>query len=146
VEADAFGGVLLDDLGRILLREPRGGFGGYAWTFPKGRPQEGDTPEVTACREVEEETGYRGQVLGRIPGTFRAEPGATRNVFFLMRPCGDPQAFDSGETQSIRWVSFTEARQLIGQTPYRPGRYRDLEILEAAEHFATSMGLCIRSS
>ena len=29
----AAGGVVFDDRGRVLVRRPRGGFGGYAWTF-----------------------------------------------------------------------------------------------------------------
>ena len=35
--ADAFGGVLVRDDGKILVREPKGHYGGYVWTFPKGR-------------------------------------------------------------------------------------------------------------
>jgi 8-oxo-dGTP pyrophosphatase MutT (NUDIX family) len=42
---------------RVLLRRPRGDFDGYVWTFPKGRPEPGETPELAALREVKEETG-----------------------------------------------------------------------------------------
>ena len=57
----AYGGVVINDQGEILLREPRNHFDGYVWTFPKGRPEKeqrpGETPEETAFREVLEETG-----------------------------------------------------------------------------------------
>ena len=43
--AVAYGGVVIDDHGRILLRKPANGFDGYVWTFPKGRPQSGETDE-----------------------------------------------------------------------------------------------------
>ena len=47
-KADAYGGVLIDDAGRILLREPTDHFGGYVWTFAKGRIDKGETPEQAA--------------------------------------------------------------------------------------------------
>ena len=36
---------------------------GYVWTFPKGRPDAGETPERAALREVKEETGYSTKVI-----------------------------------------------------------------------------------
>ena len=56
---DAFGGVLVREDGKILLREPKGHYGGYVWTFPKGRADEGESAREAALREVREETGYR---------------------------------------------------------------------------------------
>lgn len=40
----AFGGVVVDAEGRVLLREPADHFGGYVWTFPKGRPDANESP------------------------------------------------------------------------------------------------------
>ena len=56
----AYGGIVVDAKGRILLREPSGHFDGYVWTFPKGRPQPGETAEEAALRETREETGWSG--------------------------------------------------------------------------------------
>ena len=72
VLAKAYGGVVLDK-GRVLLRRPKGDFDGYVWTFPKGRPDAGETPEQAALREVKEETGYSAKVIGKLPGSFRGE-------------------------------------------------------------------------
>jgi hypothetical protein len=63
-----FGGVLIDEQGRVLLREPTNHFGGYVWTFPKGGSERGETPEATALREVLEETGYEAEIVCRLPG------------------------------------------------------------------------------
>lgn len=53
---------------RIPLREPSGHFDGYVWTFPKGRPEGGETtPEETALRETCGETGVLAEIIGRIP-------------------------------------------------------------------------------
>ena len=54
--ADAYGGVLIDPSGRVLLREPTGHFGGYAWTYAKGRPDPGESPSDAALREGRERT------------------------------------------------------------------------------------------
>jgi hypothetical protein len=33
----AYGGVLIDQKGRVLLRKPKVEYDGYVWTFPKGK-------------------------------------------------------------------------------------------------------------
>jgi 8-oxo-dGTP diphosphatase len=128
-KADAYGAVLINASGEVLLREPSGHFGGYVWTFAKGRSDPGETPAQTALREVREETGYDAEILAVIPTAF---PGTTTvTAFFLAAPIGEPGAF-SRETASIRWVSFEAAAGLIALTKTSYGRQRDLDILEAA--------------
>ena len=82
--AHAYGGVIFDRAGRVLLRQPTGRFDGYAWTFAKGRPDAGETPERTALRETLEETGYDAEIVAPIEGEFVG--GTTVNRYFLMRP------------------------------------------------------------
>lgn len=124
------GGVLIDDAGHVLLREPTGHFGGYVWTFAKGRVDPGETPEQAALREVQEETGYRAEVVTAIPGQFKGTTGST--VMFVMRPVGMPEVPSSSETNATKWVSSEQAKQLIRLTTSAIGRERDLSILEAA--------------
>src|SRR3989442_1492599 len=122
-KASAYGGVVIDAEGRVLLREPDGHYDGYVWTFAKGRPGPDESPEVVALREVLEETGYESRIMRRIPGSFQG--GTTSNVYFLMtavRQAGLPD----WETQTVRWATFDEARELIGQTVNAIGRERDL--------------------
>lgn len=44
----ACGGVLINDQGEVLLRQPAGCYDGYGWTFPKGQPAPGESLEETA--------------------------------------------------------------------------------------------------
>ena len=125
----AFGGVIINEQAQVLLREPSGHYDGYVWTFAKGTPNQGETPEQTALREVVEETGILGRIIARIPGKF---PGSTTsNEFFLMSVLEDTRRFHR-ETQAIQWVSQDEAKRLIRLTSNQTGRKRDLAILEAA--------------
>jgi 8-oxo-dGTP pyrophosphatase MutT (NUDIX family) len=121
-------GVVLIDNGMVLLRKPSGGFGGYEWTFSKGRPDPGETLQDAAIRETMEETGYEctlGTSLGVFPGT------TTDTTFFLATP-GKKTGEPSWETERIEWFAPEEARRAIMKTPDRTGRMRDLEVLEAA--------------
>lgn len=131
-KASAYGGILLTRGGRILLREPANHYDGYVWTFAKGRPEKGDSPEQTALREVEEELGYVAEVVDILPGVYQG--GTTTNAFFVMRHHGLPRKPD-WETASIRWVDFEQAEQLIQRTTNKVGRIRDLAILKAAQEW-----------
>lgn len=129
-KALAYGGVVVDRRGRILLREPSNHFDGYVWTFSKGRPSHGETPEQTAVRETREETGVVAEIVAQIPGTFAG--GTTDNVYFLMRPTGEAGE-PEGETASVCWVATPgRAREMISETTNPLGRARDLAVLQAA--------------
>lgn len=123
------GGVLIDEQGRVLLRTPSNGFGGDRWTFPKGRPEPGESGEQAALREVREETGYDATIVAPVPGSYEGE--TTENRYWLMRPQAHAQA-PHWETEQIRWCTPAEARALIAQTPSATKRRRDLAVLEAA--------------
>jgi 8-oxo-dGTP pyrophosphatase MutT (NUDIX family) len=123
--------LVFDSEGRVLLREPRGHFDGYVWTFAKGRPDPGESPDATARREAEEETCVHARILAPIPGEFAG--GTTINRFFLMVPDGPitPLSPHAPETISVRWVKPDEARTLIEMTQNATGKERDLAVLEA---------------
>lgn len=133
--ADSHGGVVVSGGNRVLLREPHAHHGGYAWTFAKTEGNPGETPEDAAVRAVMEKTGYRATIRARIPGLF--EGSATVTDYFLMDAEHPPQRA-GWQTARLRWATFDEARDLIGQTSNTEGRDRDLAVLEAAERtFAT---------
>lgn len=127
--ATAYGGVVFDDDGQVLLRKPSSEFDGYVWTFAKGRPKPGQGPEEAALCEVQEETGLVCEIVAGVPGSF--EDGTTINEYFLMKPVRDAGAFDS-ETEEVRWVTPEQAREMIARTRSAVGRKRDLAVLEAA--------------
>lgn len=126
----AYGGVLVDERGRVLLREPAGHYDGYVWTFPKGRPDPGETPEQAALREVKEETGYTAEIIAKLPGSYVG--GVTTTEYFLMRPAGEPEPFNRGETRRIGWEPLEDAGKLVALTTNAAGRKRDQQVLSAA--------------
>jgi 8-oxo-dGTP pyrophosphatase MutT (NUDIX family) len=125
----AHGGVVFDSRGRVLLFRPRGGFGGYAWTFPKGRPDRGEEPEQTAVREVREETGVEATIVAPIPGSFEGD--TTDTTYYLMRFVRDTKHLGP-EAEAIQWALPQAAVGLIAQTRSVVGRQRDLAVLKAA--------------
>jgi 8-oxo-dGTP diphosphatase len=129
MKPNCYGGIIFDDQGRILLRKPTGGWGGYAWTFAKGSSDPGETPQTTALREVLEETGYRCEIISPIPGSFESDTCWTS--YFLMRPITQVNPFDH-ETEQVRWVTVDEARLMLAESSSVKGKARDLAALAAA--------------
>jgi 8-oxo-dGTP pyrophosphatase MutT (NUDIX family) len=124
----AYGGVVFNSRGEVLLRSPKGGYGGDRWTFPKGRPNNGETEEAAALREVREETGYDARIICALSEGYDGD--VTTTYYFVMESTGEPGPFDS-ETEEVRWVSHSGAVALIDQSVNRK-RKRDLAVLKAA--------------
>jgi 8-oxo-dGTP pyrophosphatase MutT (NUDIX family) len=124
----AYGGVVFNSRGEVLLRSPKGGYGGDRWTFPKGRPNNGETEEAAALREVREETGYDAKIICALSEGYDGD--VTTTYYFVMESTGEPGPFDS-ETEEVRWVSHSDAIALIDQKDNRK-RHRDLAVLKAA--------------
>ncbi|HCR9779068.1 TPA: NUDIX hydrolase [Pseudomonas aeruginosa] len=131
-KAVAYGGVVIDPNGYLLMREVKNHFDGYVWTFAKGRQDKGESPRQTAQREVREEMGIDATILSAIPGEFAG--GSTINRFFLMlTDRGTPDlTFGNRETERLIWATAEEAKRLIAQSTNTKGRQRDLAILQAA--------------
>ena len=125
----AYGGVIINEQGQVLLREPSNHFDGYVWTFAKGKPNPSESPEQTALREVFEETGVRCRIVTKIPGSF--DGSTTSNEYFLMAPVENTGEYH-WETNAVQWATKEEARKLIAMTKKPKGRTRDLKLLEAA--------------
>jgi len=132
----AFGGVLIDEAGRVLLRKPAGLHKTRVWTFAKGKPLEGETAEQTALREVFEETGVRAKILRQlvIP---RAELEFSDD-YYLMLPLEETGRFDA-ETTAIVWATRDQAEELISMTEDPERRLRDLKILRFAYEAITEV-------
>ena len=125
-QANAFGGILTNNSGKILLRKPANHYGGYVWTFAKGRQDHDETPQETALREVYEETGYRAKITGVIPKVFAGETSST--IFFMMKPISQQESYD-WETSETVWVNLDEAMELVSQNETSIGRKRDMSII-----------------
>lgn len=138
----AFGGVVVDTRGRILLREVAGHYDGYVWTFAKGRPDHGESPRQAALREVKEEMGVDARILLPLPSSFTG--GTTQTQFFLM--VVDERNVEMNhrckETSGLCWALPHEAVRLISQTTNELGRERDLMVLaESMRYLPTPIPL-----
>lgn len=76
----------------LLIRQFRPPAGRLMLEFPAGLIDPGETPETTAVRELYEETGYRGRILGKtLPGW--SSPGLTGETISMVRMEIDGDAF-----------------------------------------------------
>lgn len=114
------GGVVIKD-DKVLLVAPSGGFGGYSWTFPKGRLDDSEDDKDAAIREVAEEAGVKASIiddLGVHEGTM------SHTHYFLMKYVGESGMKDA-EMSDVRFVSFDEAEELLDSN-------RDMTVLNLA--------------
>jgi 8-oxo-dGTP pyrophosphatase MutT (NUDIX family) len=82
------------------------------WIFPKGHIEPGETAEAAALREVQEETGVQGALLGPIgdPLEFQSGHELVRVQYFLIRIIADS---GSGDGREKRWLTFDDARRTL---------------------------------
>jgi 8-oxo-dGTP diphosphatase len=101
----AAGGVIVRRGDILLVHRPR-----YDdWTLPKGKLEDGESWEMGALREVEEETGLVCE-LGEEAGRTRYVDSHGRNKevrYFRMTSDGEPYA--QNEVDEVRWVPLAEA-------------------------------------
>ncbi len=106
------GAVAHDERGRLLLvrrgQEPAKG----TWSIPGGRVEAGETWADAAVRELREETGLVGNVVGFAGLVERPAPDGSTYVIadFRLRASGEPRAGDDAD--DARWVSATELASL----------------------------------
>lgn len=117
--ATSAGGVVVDGRGNVVLIAHRSTRGALQWTLPKGVVEEGETAEVTALREVREETGLEAEIAGKLDTIdywFVWKPEDTRYHkfvhYFLMRASGGDLADHDFEVEEARWFPFDEAERV----------------------------------
>ncbi len=85
------------------------------WSLPKGKADPGETPEVTALREVLEETGYHCRIVAPLGTTrYRIAGGVKEVDWFGMKPLPDSPGFmKNSEIDKIKWLSRGKTVNLL---------------------------------
>ncbi len=117
----SYGVLVFAPDGAVLMVEQNGSRGDVFWTFPKGHPEAGETPEETALREVEEETGITEIALHELPPvetsyTFTWQDECIeKTVTFFIGECAAPTAprTDGKEIRTVRFVPESEVEALL---------------------------------
>lgn len=134
VEETSAGGLVIDfdrdPISTVIIgRYDRRGR--MVWSLPKGHIESGETREQTAEREIREETGIEGVVigeLGSIDFTFVAEGRRIHKTVhhFLLRRTGGKVSTADIEVADVAWValsdvqdrlSYADERRLIARVP-----------------------------
>lgn len=127
VEEISAGGIVLDRpspeasaalIGRIDRR------GRLLWSLPKGHLEEGESPEAAAVREVAEETGIRGEVLGSLGSIdfwFVADGQRVHKTVhhYLLLRVGGELSDEDVEVAEVAWVPLPEARERLAYADER---------------------------
>ena len=98
------------------------------WSFPKGKRDKGETDMACAVREVEEETGFTGEVGAELsPSYYQVAPRGKRKSaksdadsqselkvvrWWLMEQTGGEFSVND-EVDKICWVGFDQAAELL---------------------------------
>jgi 8-oxo-dGTP pyrophosphatase MutT (NUDIX family) len=137
------GGVLVRRLrGRWVMAAIRpGGKKPGVWALPKGIIGDGETPDETALREVAEETGVEGRLLGKLGDiryvyTWEGERVFKVVSFYLLRysrgRLGDLSPANAHEVAETRWLPLDEAPKLLAYKGEREMAERALASLREA--------------
>ena len=108
------------------------------WALPKGIIGDGEKPDVTALREVEEETGVQGRLVEKLGDVRYVYTWAGERVFkvvsfYLLRyskgRLGDLPPATAHEVAEVRWLPLEEAPGLLAYKGEREMAERALAAL-----------------
>ena len=85
------------------------------WSLPKGKLDPGESFEDGALREVEEETGIRGRIVGELqPVSYLDRKGRDKLVRWYRMEIDDAGEFaPSDEVDEVRWLTPDAALALV---------------------------------
>ncbi|WP_218009187.1 NUDIX hydrolase [Herbidospora cretacea] len=109
----------------VFVRDPSGRFlffnriaFPYALTIPAGHVEQGEAPEVSAARELEEETGLRALTLSLVATEpidgdqcRRGADGHVWHTYLTTVSTEPPVALDEGEGDVYQWLTLAEAKE-----------------------------------
>ncbi len=114
---------------------------GHVWCLPKGIIDKGESPEMTAVREVSEETGLKGRIierLGEINYWYYIKEEESRckktvHFFLIEYESGDISKHDL-EVDKVSWFHIDDA---LKKTSYKGEK----QIIEKAKEMLKSRNM-----
>lgn len=105
--------ALVDQDGRILLAQrPEGKSLAGLWEFPGGKVEQGETPEETLVRELDEELGITTKIACLAPLTFASHTYETFHLLMPLYVCRRYEGIPHGrEGQKVKWVKPQALRE-----------------------------------
>lgn len=110
------------------------------WQLPKGLVDAGETPEITAVREVREEAGIETELLRKIETIeywYVGDKGKQRVRFhkfvhfFLLRYIAGQVSDHDREVNEARWVPIDQARKMLAFRSERQALEKAAELIKA---------------
>lgn len=96
----------------LLVKEARGAYKGK-WSLPKGSVDSGEGPETAVLRELEEETGAKGEIIGlaALRSTMNKEMPAVF-ICYDVHVTSNSGIIDADEISESKWFSLDELKSL----------------------------------
>jgi len=94
----AAGVVMVEPDGRVWIIHPKGQFGGYKSTFPKGTVDAGEHMQEAALREVFEESGLTAKITGHLTDVERT---TSKTRFYIGERTGGAPWAHGHETEGV---------------------------------------------
>ncbi|SHE65151.1 ADP-ribose pyrophosphatase YjhB, NUDIX family [Seinonella peptonophila] len=117
------------------------------WTLPKGKQEPGETIEMTAIREVLEETGIQAKIIKKLDTIhyqYRHNDYGHIDkevVYYLMETAGGQEVPQIEEINQVAWLSAQEAWKRLLKRGYANNHriirhaFQELEISMEEEDF-----------
>lgn len=99
---------------RFLIGERINAHGAGTWALPGGHLEFGETPEVCAAREVEEETGLKVKGVRFLTATNDYMPSDNKHYVTMVTVCerqderAEPQLLEPDKCRAWEWVSWED--------------------------------------
>jgi 8-oxo-dGTP pyrophosphatase MutT (NUDIX family) len=104
------------------------------WCLPKGLIEANETAEETALREVKEETGLMGEIIGKIGeinySFFRKQRYFKTVHFYLLKFIGGSMDAHDSEMDKVKWFPISDAVKVLTYVNERKIMRKALKMLE----------------